>query len=88
MLRSRLFGYSATDKAKALEVAKTKLAEATKSSETAKGVLAKEKETLEILAKAVAVAQAALTDARTKQDVAKTKFITASVKAEDLAPIG
>lgn len=76
---------SATDKAKALEVAKTKLAEATKSSETAKGVLAKEKETLEILAKAVAVAQAALTDARTKQDVAKTKFITASVKAEDLA---
>lgn len=76
---------SATDKSKALEVAKTKLAEATKSSETAKGVLAKEKETLEILSKAVAVAQSALTDARTKQDVAKTKFITASAKAVDLA---
>lgn len=76
---------SATDKAKALEVAKTKLAEAKKSSETANGVLAKEKETLEILAKAVAVAQTALTDARTKQDVAKTKFITASAKAADLA---
>lgn len=76
---------SATDKAKALEVAKTKLAEAKKSSETANGVLAKEKETLEILAKAVAVAQTALTDARTQQDVAKTKFLTASAKAADLA---
>ncbi|WP_247918376.1 SEC10/PgrA surface exclusion domain-containing protein [Streptococcus vestibularis] len=76
---------SAADKSKALEVAKTKLAEATKSSETAKGVLAKEKETLEILAKAVAVAQTALTDARTKQDVAKTNFVTASAKAVDLA---
>lgn len=76
---------SATDKAKALEVAKAELAEAKKANVTAEGVLAKEKETLEILAKAVAVAQAALTDARTKQDVAKTKFITASVKAEDLA---
>lgn len=76
---------SAADKSKALEVAKTKLAEAKKASVTAEGVLAKEKETLEILSKAVAVAQVALTDARTKQDVAKTKFITASVKAEDLA---
>ena len=76
---------SAADKSKALEVAKTKLAEAKKANVTAEGVLAKEKETLEILSKAVSVAQVALTDARTKQDVAKTKFITASIKAEDLA---
>lgn len=76
---------SATDKAKALEVAKTKLAEAKKANVTAKGVLAKEKETLEILSKAVAVAQVAVTDARGKQGVAQTKFITASIKAEDLA---
>ena len=76
---------SAADKSKALEVAKTKLAEAKKANVTAEGVLAKEKETLEILSKAVSVAQVALTDARTKQDVAKTKFITASAKAADLA---
>ncbi len=76
---------SAADKSKALEVAKTKLAEAKKANVTAEGVLAKEKETLEILSKAVAVAQVALTDARTKQDVAKTKFITASANAADLA---
>lgn len=76
---------SATDKAKALEVAKAELAEAKKASATAEGVLAKEKETLEILSKAVAVAQVAVTDARGKQGVAQTKFITASIKAEDLA---
>ena len=76
---------SAADKSKALEVAKTKLAEAKKANVTAEGVLAKEKVTLEILSKAVAVAQVALTDARTKQDVAKTKFITASANAADLA---
>lgn len=76
---------SATDKAKALEVAKIKLAEAKKANVTAEGVLAKEKETLEILSKAVAVAQVAVTDARSKQGVAQTKFITASIKAEDLA---
>ncbi|HEN8023709.1 TPA: SEC10/PgrA surface exclusion domain-containing protein [Streptococcus agalactiae] len=76
---------SAADKSKALEVAKTKLAEAKKSDVTAKGVLAKEKETLEILSKAVAVAQVAFTDARTKQEVAKTNFVTASAKADDLA---
>lgn len=76
---------SATDKAKALEVAKTELAEAKKANVTTEGVLAKEKETLEILSKAVAVAQTALTDARTKQEVAKTNFVTASAKAEDLA---
>ena len=76
---------SATDKAKALEVAKTELAEAKKANVTAEGVLAKEKETLEILSKAVAVAQVAVTDARGKQGVAQTKFITASIKAEDLA---
>ena len=75
---------SATDKAKALEVAKAELAEAKKASATAKGVLAKEKETLEILSKAVSVAQVAVTDARGKQGVAQTKFITASIKAEDL----
>lgn len=75
---------SAADKSKALEVARTKLAEAKKANVTAEGVLAKEKETLEILAKAVAVAQVALTDARTKQEVAKTNFVTASAKAEDL----
>ena len=71
---------SAADKSKALEVA-----EAKKSDFTAKGVLAKEKETLEIITKAVSVAQVALTDARTKQGVAKTNFDTASAKAEDLA---
>lgn len=76
---------SAADKSKALEVAKTKLAEAKKANVTAEGVLAKEKETLEILSKAVAVAQVALTDARTKQEVAKTNFVTASAKAVDLA---
>lgn len=76
---------SAADKSKALEVAKAELSEAKKANVTAERVLAKEKETLEILSKAVAVAQVALTDARTKQDVAKTKFITASVKASDLA---
>lgn len=76
---------SAMDKAKALEVAKTELTEAKKANVTAKGVLAKEKETLEILSKAVAVAQVALTDARTKQEVAKTNFVTASAKAVDLA---
>lgn len=76
---------SATDKAKALEVAKAELAEAKKANVTAEGVLAKEKETLEILSKAVAVAQVAVTDARGKQGVAQTKFITASIKAEDLA---
>lgn len=76
---------SATDKAKALEVAKSVLAEAKKANVTAEGVLAKEKETLEILSKAVAVAQVAVTDARTKQGVAQTKFITASIKAGDLA---
>lgn len=76
---------SATDKAKALEVAKAELTEAKKANVTAEGVLAKEKETLEILSKAVAVAQVALTDARTKQDVAKTNFDTASAKAVDLA---
>lgn len=76
---------SATDKAKALEVAKAELAEAKKANVTAKGVLAKEKETLEILSKAVAVAQVAVTDARGKQGVAQTKFITASIKSEDLA---
>lgn len=75
---------SAADKSKALEVAKTKLAEAKKANVTAEGVLAKEKETLEILSKAVAVAQVALTDARTKQEVAKTNFVTASAKAVDL----
>lgn len=76
---------SATDKAKALKVAKAELAEAKKANVTANGVLAKEKETLEILSKAVAVAQVAVTDARGKQGVAQTKFITASIKAEDLA---
>ena len=76
---------SAADKSKALEVAKSVLAEAKKSDVTAKGVLAKEKETLEIITKAVSVAQVALTDARTKQGVAKTNFDTASAKAEDLA---
>lgn len=76
---------SAMDKAKALELAKTKLAEAKKSNVTAEGVLAKEKETLEILTKAVAVAQVAVTDARGKQGVAKTNFDNASAKAEDLA---
>lgn len=76
---------SAADKSKALEVAKTELTEAKKANVTAKGVLAKEKETLEILSKAVAVAQVAVTDARGKQGVAQTKFITASIKAEDLA---
>lgn len=76
---------SATDKAKALDVAKGELAEAKKANVTAEGVLAKEKETLEILSKAVAVAQVALTDARGKQGVAKTDFDTASAKAEDLA---
>lgn len=76
---------SAADKFKALEVAKTELTEAKKANVTAEGVLAKEKETLEILAKAVAVAQVAVTDARGKQGVAQTKFITASVKASDLA---
>ena len=76
---------SATDKAKALEVAKAELTEAKKANVTAEGVLAKEKETLEILSKAVAVAQVAVTDARGKQGVAKTKFITASAKAVDLA---
>lgn len=76
---------SAADKSKALEVAKTKLAEAKKANVTAEGVLAKEKETLEILSKAVAVAQVAVTDARGKQGVAQTKFITASIKSEDLA---
>lgn len=76
---------SAADKSKALEVAKTKLAEAKKANVTAEGVLAKEKETLEIFSKAVAVAQVAVTDARGKQGVAQTKFITASIKSEDLA---
>lgn len=76
---------SAADKSKALEVAKSVLAEAKKANVTAEGVLAKEKETLEILFKAVAVAQVALTDARTKQGVAKTNFDTASAKAVDLA---
>lgn len=76
---------SAADKSKALEVAKSVLAEAKKANVTAEGVLAKEKETLEILSKAVAVAQVALTDARTKQGVAKTNFDTASAKAVDLA---
>lgn len=76
---------SAADKSKALEVAKAELAEAKKANVTAEGVLAKEKETLEILSKAVAVAQTALTDARTKQEVAKTNFDTASAKAVDLA---
>ena len=76
---------SATDKAKALEVAKAELTEAKKANVTAEGVLAKEKETLEILAKAVAVAGVAVTDARAKQSVAQTKFITASAKAVDLA---
>lgn len=76
---------SAMDKAKALEVAKTKLAEAKKASVTAQGVLAKEKETLEVLTRAVSVARVAVTDARGKQGVAQTKFITASIKAGDLA---
>lgn len=76
---------SAADKAKALEVARAELAEAKKASVTAEGVLAKEKETLEVLSKAVAVAQVAVTEARGKQGVAQTKFITASIKAEDLA---
>ena len=76
---------SAADKSKALEVAKSVLAEAKKANVTAEGVLAKEKETLEILSKAVAVAQVAVTDARGKQGVAQTKFITASIKSEDLA---
>ena len=76
---------SAADKSKALEVAKSVLAEAKKANVTAEGVLAKEKETLEILSKAVAVAQVAVTDARTKQGVAQTKFITASIKAGVLA---
>lgn len=76
---------SATDKAKALEVARAELAEAKKANVSAEGVLAKEKETLEILSKAVAVAQVALTDARGKQGVAKTDFDNASAKAEDLA---
>ena len=76
---------SATDKAKALEVAKAELTEAKKANVTAEGLLAKEKETLEILSKAVAVAGVAVTDARGKQGVAQTKFITASAKAVDLA---
>ncbi|HFZ9850419.1 TPA: SEC10/PgrA surface exclusion domain-containing protein [Streptococcus agalactiae] len=76
---------SATDKAKALEVAKAELTEAKKANVTAEGVLAKEKETLEVLTRAVSVARVAVTDARGKQGVAQTKFITASIKAGDLA---
>lgn len=70
---------SATDKAKA------ELTEAKKANVTAEGVLAKEKETLEVLTRAVSVARVAVTDARGKQGVAQTKFITASIKAGDLA---
>lgn len=76
---------SAVDKAKALEDAKAELDEAIKANESAQGVLAKEKETLEVLTKAKDVASLALTDAKSKQATAQTAFDTASAKASDLA---
>lgn len=76
---------SAVDKAKALEDAKTELAEAIKANESAQGVLTQENETLEVLRKAVEVAELALAEAETEQAVAQATFDTASAKASDLA---
>ncbi|MGV3161788.1 SEC10/PgrA surface exclusion domain-containing protein [Streptococcus hyovaginalis] len=76
---------SAVDKAKALEDAKTELAEAIKANESAQGVLTQENETLEVLRKAVEVAELALAEAEGAQAVAQTTFDTASAKASDLA---
>ncbi|MGV3027738.1 LPXTG cell wall anchor domain-containing protein [Streptococcus hyovaginalis] len=76
---------SAVDKAKALEDAKAELDEAIKANESAQGVLAQENETLEVLRKAVEVAELALAEAEGAQAVAQTTFDTASAKASDLA---
>ncbi|MGV3329105.1 SEC10/PgrA surface exclusion domain-containing protein [Streptococcus suis] len=76
---------SAIDKANALSKAKAKLVEARSADEEAKGVLAQEKETLEVLKKADQVAQLSLTDAIAKQSTAKSDSEKATAKYNELA---
>ncbi|MEG3342281.1 SEC10/PgrA surface exclusion domain-containing protein [Streptococcus suis] len=76
---------SAIDKANALSKAKAELVEARSADENAQGVLAQEKETLEVLKKADQVAQLALTDAIAKQSTAKSDSEKATAKYDELA---
>ncbi|WP_153052532.1 LPXTG cell wall anchor domain-containing protein, partial [Streptococcus suis] len=76
---------SAIDKANALSKAKAELVEARSADENAQGVLAQEKETLEVLKKADQVAQLALTEAIAKQSTAKSDSEKATAKYNELA---
>ncbi|WP_421363420.1 SEC10/PgrA surface exclusion domain-containing protein [Streptococcus suis] len=76
---------SAIDKANALSKAKAELVEARSADEKAQGVLAQEKETLEVLKKADQLAQLALTDAIAKQSTAKSNSEKATAKYNELA---